>query len=464
MLKDLKALGKESLIYGLSTVGARLLNFLLMPFYTHYLLPAEYGVVATVFSYIAFLNILYQYGMDQAYMRHYAHKEKAFSTAYSCVLVTSVLFSAVLACFPSFWAGLGGLYAAAILFLDSINVLPFADLRMAHKPFYFAGVRLASITLNVVLNIVFLTRFGMGIEGVFLANLLSSLLSVAAVPKRFTFTFDRELFRKLVDYSLPLLPAGLGAMAVQVIDRPILLRLSGEAAVGVYQANYRLGIFMVLLVSMFDQAWRPFFLERADKPDAPAVFARVLTYFTLVLVWLGMALSFFIPDLARLQVAGRALIHESYWPGLPIVPVVLFAYLVNGIYVNLLAPIIISKKTKVIMLATLAGALVNVAANFALIPKFGIGLAVDGLPVHGPGRLPARPRGGGLLPAGRKAEGLGPAGKVHLGPSPRLGLWTLPPSPPRAYNIQDDQEERFPYPFTLPVAPSLRLRLRFFPG
>ena len=147
-------------------------------------------------------------------------------------------------------------------------MLPFADLRMAHKPIYFAGVRLASITLNVVLNIVFLTRFGMGIEGVFLANLISSLLSVAAVPKRFTFTFDRELLGKLVAYSLPLLPAGLGAMAVQVIDRPILLRLSGEAAVGVYQANYRLGIFMVLLVSMFDQAWRPFFLERADKPKA----------------------------------------------------------------------------------------------------------------------------------------------------------------------------------------------------
>ncbi|OGR44293.1 MAG: hypothetical protein A2X35_02375 [Elusimicrobia bacterium GWA2_61_42] len=381
MLKDLKALGKESLIYGLSTVGARLLNFLLMPFYTHYLLPAEYGVVATVFSYIAFLNILYQYGMDQAYMRHYDHKEKAFSTAYSCVLVTSVLFSAVLACCPSFWAGLGGigaergnlvLYAAAILFLDSINVLPFADLRMAHKPFYFAGVRMFSITLNVVLNIVFLTRLHMGIEGVFLANVISSLASVAAVPKRFTFTFDRELFGKLAAYALPLLPAGLGAMAVQVIDRPILLRLAGEAAVGVYQANYRLGIFLVLVVSMFDQAWRPFFIERADKPGSPAVFARVLTYFTLALVWLGMALAFFIPDLARFQVAGRPLIHESYWPGLGIVPVVLFAYLVNGIYVNLLAPVIIAKKTKVIMLATLLGALVSVAANFALIPVLGI--------------------------------------------------------------------------------------------
>jgi O-antigen/teichoic acid export membrane protein len=381
MFKDLKSLGKESLIYGLSTVGARLLNFLLMPFYTHCLLPEEYGVVATVYSYIAFLNILYQYGMDQAYMRHYAHREKAFSTAYSCVLVTSLAFSLVLAAFPSVWAELGGigagsgklvLYSAAILFLDAINVMPFADLRMSHRPFYFAGVRMASIVLNVALNILFLAYLKMGIEGVFLANLLSSLLSVLAVPKRFTFMFDRELFSKLADYALPLLPAGLGAMAVQVIDRPILLRLAGEAAVGVYQANYRLGIFMVLIVTMFDQAWRPFFIERADKPESRVVFARVLTYFTVGLVWACLALSFFIPDLAHLRVAGRALIHENYWPGLPIVPVVLAAYLVNGIYVNLLAPVIISKKTKIIMFATLAGAAVDVAANFALIPFFGI--------------------------------------------------------------------------------------------
>ena len=381
MFKDLKALGRESLIYGLSTVGARLLNFLLMPFYTHYLPPAEYGVVATLYSYMAFLNIVYQYGMDQAYMRHYSEREKAFSTAYSCVIVSSAALSAVLALSPGFWAKLGGLgaargnlvlYAAAILFLDGINVLPFADLRMSHKPYYFAGVRMASIVLNVALNVFFLTRLHMGIEGVFLANLCSSLFSVAAVPKRFSFSFDPGLLRKLVDYSLPLLPAGLGAMAVQVIDRPILLRLSGEAAVGIYQANYRLGIFMVLVVSMFDQAWRPFFIERADKPEGPPVFARVLTYFTVSLLWLWLALSFFIPDLALLRVAGRPLIHQSYWPGLPIIPVVLFAYLMNGVYVNLLAPIIISKKTKIIMAATLAGAAVNVAGNFALISNFGI--------------------------------------------------------------------------------------------
>lgn len=381
MLKDLKSLGKESAIYGLSTVGARLLNFLLMPFYTHYLLPAEYGVVATLFSYIAFLNIFYQYGMDQAYMRHYGDREKAFSAAYSSVLVTCGIFSLALAAAPGFWAGLGGigvqhsrlvLYSAAILFLDGINVLPFADLRMAHRPLCFAGVRLLSIVLNVALNIFFIAWLRMGIEGIFIANALSSLFSVAAVPRRFSFHLDREMLAKLLSYALPLLPAGLGAMAVQVVDRPILLRLSGEAAVGIYQANYRLGIFMVLLVTMFDQAWRPFFLERAGKPESEKIFARVLTYFVLVLVWLGLTLSFFIPDLVKLRIAGKDLIHPAYWPGLKIVPVVLLAYLVNGIYVNLLAPVIIARKTKVIMLAALCGAAMSIAANFALIPLLGI--------------------------------------------------------------------------------------------
>ncbi len=369
------------MIYGSSTVGARLLNFLLMPFYTHYLLPAEYGVVATVFSYIAFLNIVYQYGMDQAYMRHYGDRERAFSAAYSSVLVTCGFFSLALAAAPGFWAELAGigaaryrlvLYSAVILFLDGINVLPFADLRMGHRPVYFAGVRLCSIALNVALNIVLISRFRMGIEAVFAANVISSLFSVAAVPKRFSFRLDREMLGKLFDYALPLLPAGLGAMAVQVIDRPILLRLAGESAVGVYQANYRLGIFMVLLVSMFDQAWRPFFLERAGRPDSGRIFARVLTYFVAGAVWVGLALSFFIPDLAAMRIAGRTLIHPDYWPGLRIVPVVLFAYLVNGVYVNLLAPVIIAKRTKVIMIAALCGAAVSVAANFALIPSLGI--------------------------------------------------------------------------------------------
>ncbi|OGR73157.1 MAG: hypothetical protein A2089_12500 [Elusimicrobia bacterium GWD2_63_28] len=384
MFKDLKALGKESLIYGLSTVGARLLNFILLPFYTHYLVPAEYGIVAAVFSYIAFLNIVYHYGMDQAYMRHYADREKAFPSAFACLAATSLLLTLLLCSAAPFWAGVSGIgagnarlvwYAAAILLLDTVTIIPFADLRMRHKALRFAGVRTASIVINVALNVIFLRYMGLGLESVFLANVISSAAAaLLLIPEFRTLSLKADLpvLRDLLAFALPLLPAGLGAMAVQVLDRPIMLYLSDTASVGVYQANYRLGIFMMLVVSMFDQAWRPFFIERSYRPDAAPVFARVLTYFVFGGLWLWLGLSFFIGDLARLRVAGVNLIHPDYWSGLGIVPLVLAAYLLNGVYVNFLAPVIIAKKTGVILSVTLAGAAVSIAGNFALIPPFGM--------------------------------------------------------------------------------------------
>jgi O-antigen/teichoic acid export membrane protein len=384
MFKDLKALGKESLIYGLSTVGARLLNFILLPFYTHYLLPAEYGVVAAVFSYIAFLNIVYHYGMDQAYMRHYSDRARAFPTAFTALAATSALLTLLLCSAAPFWAAVSGIgaehaklvyYSAAILLLDTVTIIPFADLRMSHRALRFAGVRTASIVINVALNVVFLKYLGLGLESVFLANLLSSAAAALLLAPELRAAWGRvdlPVLRQLLAFALPLLPAGLGSMAVQVLDRPIMLHLSDTASVGIYQANYRLGIFMMLVVSMFDQAWRPFFIERSQRPDSAPVFARVLTLFTLGGLWLWLGLAFFIADIARFSVAGVNLIHPGYWGGLGIVPVVLAAYLLNGVYINFLAPVIIAKRTGIILGVTLAGAGVSVAGNFALIPPFGM--------------------------------------------------------------------------------------------
>ncbi|MCM2267802.1 MAG: oligosaccharide flippase family protein [Elusimicrobiales bacterium] len=384
MLKDIKVLGKESLVYGLSTVGARLLNFLLMPFYTHYLVPAEYGVVAAVFSYIAFLNIVYHYGMDQAYMRHYADREKTFPAAFACLGATTLALTLLLCLFAPFWASASGIgaenyrlvwFSAAILLLDTITIVPFADLRMRHRALRFAGIRTASIALNVALNVAFLGYAGLGLEGVFWANIISSgLAALLLLPefKQLSLKVDRPALRGLLAFALPLLPAGLGSMAVQVLDRPIMLHLADKATVGVYQANYRLGIFMMLVVTMFDQAWRPFFIERSHRPEAPGVFARVLTYFVFGGLFLWLALAFFVGDLARLRLAGVNLIHPDYWGGLGIIPLVLAAYLLNGVYVNFLAPVIIAKRTGAILAVTLAGAAVSVAGNFALIPAFGM--------------------------------------------------------------------------------------------
>ncbi|MEA3307062.1 MAG: oligosaccharide flippase family protein [Elusimicrobiota bacterium] len=385
MFKDIKLLGKESAIYGLSTVIARLLNFFLLPFYTHYLTTGDYGIVATVFSYIAFLNILYQYGMDQAYMRYSKENEKTFTSAFAMVFIVSLVFTLILTGNSEFWANASGIkfqnaelikYAAIILFLDALSIVGFAELRMSHKASYYAFIRVMSIVINLSMNILLIAKLGFGIQGVFIANIVSSSITMVFLAplyiKRLKFEFDGALAYKLLSFALPLLPAGLGAMAVRVIDRPILLKFSGESAVGIYQANYKLGIFMMLFVSMFDQAWRPFFIERAESADAPKLFARVLTYFLLAGGWIFLAVSFFIEDLVKIRIAGTALIHCDYYAGLSLVPIILGAYLFYGLYVNFLAGIIIRKKTKWIMIAALIGAGANILLNLKLIPLYGM--------------------------------------------------------------------------------------------
>ncbi len=386
MFKDLKALGKESLIYGLSTVGARLFNFLLLPFYTHYLTPADYGVSAALFSYIAFFNILFQHGMDQAYMRYYGEREKSLPAAFYGVAAVSLALAALLCAAPSALAGAAGIgaangrlvvYSAFILLFDALSAPLFADLRMAHKALHYALLRFLTVAINVGLSLFLIIHLGRGVLGIFEANIWSSavallLVLAPALGPLLKPCFDLALYRRMLAFALPLVPAGLGSMAVQVIDRPILLRLADESTVGIYQANYRLGIFMMLIVSMFDQAWRPFFIERSAKPDSPALFARVLTFFTIGASWLALGLSFFIADMVKFHVFGKPLIHPAYWGGLGLVPVVLWAYVFNGMYINFLAPVIIARRTGYIMGATLLGAAVNVGANFLLIPVYGM--------------------------------------------------------------------------------------------
>ncbi|MGH2567689.1 MAG: lipopolysaccharide biosynthesis protein, partial [Bacteroidota bacterium] len=277
MIDKILRLGKDAAIYGLSSILGRFLNFLLVPFYTNYLLPSEYGVVANIYAYIAFVLILYGYGMEQAYMRfvvspEHGDKRDNFSTPFFSLVVTSLLFSGLIHLFSAPAAALIGVdpsqsaligYAAWILCFDTLMAVPYASLRMDQKAKTFAALRVFHIVLNVVLNIVLIVGFGMKADGVLLANLAASLLTFLVLLKltghQLVPKFSSKLYRELLRFGLPYIPAGLAGIALQVIDRPILKALTDDATVGVYQANYRLGVLMMLVVSMFDYAWRPFF-------------------------------------------------------------------------------------------------------------------------------------------------------------------------------------------------------------
>ena len=391
MREKLKLLGTDTAIYGVSTIVGRFLSFLLTPIYANLLAPGDLGTVATLYAYIAFLNVVYGYGMETAYFKYAATGEvgdarQNFSVPFLSVLLSSLAFSYVLAMNAVPAAALARIpdpdgslvrYAAVILALDAAAVIPFAALRRERKAWTFAAIRIAGITLNVGLNLWFLLALGWGVEGIFVSNVLSSAfvlaLLIPTIVRRLDVRWHGGLYAALLRFGLPNVPAGIATMMIQVIDRPILEALTDRATVGIYQANYRLGIFMMLVVSTFDFAWRPFFLSHSSDPDAKPLFARVLTYYTLLMAAVFLTLSFFLEDIVRIPMFwGRSILPEAYWGGLPIVPVVLLAYVFLGMSGNIVAGIYIEKKTTRLPPITFLGAAVNIIANLLLIPVLGI--------------------------------------------------------------------------------------------
>ena len=390
MRQQLKRLGSDTAIYGISTIIGRALNFLLLPFYTNILLPGEYGIVSYVFSIIAFVNVLYSYGMESAYFKYSSTleigtKEQNFSTPFMALVVSSAVFTLFIVMEAGSIAAAMSIstelhaviyYAAGVLAFDAMAIVPFAALRMERRPRVFARIKFLNILITVVMNILLLVVVRMGVMGIFISNLVASLSTILmllpTIRRNFTIRLDGSLMKALLRFGLPFVPAGLATMAVQVIDRPILRSLTDDATVGIYQANYRLGIFMMLIVQMYDFAWRPFYFSTAKDPNARKIFARVLTYLVLFMCGVFLLVSLFVGDIVKIEFFGHHLIHPSYWVGLDLVPVVLAGYLFLGISNNMSAGIYIEKKTTYMPPIAFVGAVVNVGANYLLIPTMGM--------------------------------------------------------------------------------------------
>jgi O-antigen/teichoic acid export membrane protein len=393
MREKIKELTKDTAIYGISTIVGRFLGFILVPFYTNVdsISTTDFGIYSNIYAYLAFLNIVFIYGMDAAYMKYAsvsneAEKKKTFSNAYLFVLMTTIALAAIMYLFRAPLSGLMEipdhfeklyLYVVGILILDTLALISFADLRLSRKAYKFTFIKLGNIIINLSLNLILVLKYRMGIEAIFIANLAASLFSfVAILPdiiKKLTFKIDKTLLRTMLKFAIPYLPASLAAMVVQVVDRPVVLAMTNESTLGIYQANYKLGIFMMLFVSMFQSAWQPFFLNNAKEKDAKELFSKILTLFLIVssLVW--VVLTLFVEDFARFQfLPGKTIIGEKYLGGIVIVPIILLGYLFNGVYYNFQAGIYIEEKTKYFPYVTGAGAIVNVIVNILLIPVLGL--------------------------------------------------------------------------------------------
>ena len=393
----LKKLAGQTAIYGISTIGVRLLNYLLTPYLTRILTEPEYGVYTDIYSLIPFLLVLLTMGMETGFFRFFnkaetpEEKKTVFRTILGAVALAGTVFFALLLLFlkpvagwmryadnPSFVWLMG-----AIVWLDVLTAIPFAKLRAENRAGRFVVIRLISVIINILFCVFFyyalprigaLSAFwnpGYGPGYAFIANGIQSatvLLMLLPAMRGMTPKIDRKILRPVFLYSLPLLIAGLPGVANEFIDRQLLKFLlpAGEnlAVLGNYGAVTKLAVIMTLFVQMYRYGAEPFFLSNFKKEEFQRTNAEAMKYFVIASVAIFLGITYF-TDLFAL-ILGRDFRSDIY-----LLPIILLANVFAGIVLNLSFWYKHSGLTKFAVVITGTGLVVTVVLNVLLIPRIG---------------------------------------------------------------------------------------------
>ncbi len=376
-----------SSIYALGLGLNRVLDFALLPLYTNFFEPSEYGAVALTLTLLAFGHIVYAMGFGPAFIWYFTthageQRDRMFSGATLVLLISALILSAVVCGFAPAVGGLFGLenrcllvdLAAGVLVLDVLTLLPYSLLRAEARAGVFVACTFATTVVQVCLTAALILFAGMGAEGIFIAMVASSSVNVVLVTWqvrrhfrfRGPFVFPRELLR----FGLPFVPAGLATVAVELIDRIILERLLGTEVVGVYSAGYRIAAVMGLLVKAFDYAWMPYLLEHRN--DAARTARGTLMRFGVLagVLWLGF--WFYGDALLGIQLYGRNIIGPAYRAGAVIIPTIMFGYILAGMAEITMAGVYVRGRAGIVPVAAITAAVVNIGGNYALIPVYGM--------------------------------------------------------------------------------------------
>jgi O-antigen/teichoic acid export membrane protein len=410
-LNPLKRLASQTAVYGVSSIVGRFLNYLLVPLYTYTFAPGDYGVVAEFYAYMGFLAVLMVFGLETGYFRFSSAGDRptdlVFATALRFLIVINggFLLAAVLlqqpvaellrhADHPEYiW------WTAAILALDSVGAIAFARLRAENKALRFAGIKLIEIGANIGLNLFFIllcrqafeadprSTFGrlwdpqIGIGYVFLANLAASALKLVLLTPQLlpglwqlrsgaVAFFDGPLFRQMIRYSLPMVVIGLAGIVNEMLDRAALKYLlpyddaTNMAQLGIYSACYKLSILMMLFIQAFRYAGEPFFFAYAKERDAKQLYSLVLTWFVIFCVFIFLLVTLFLDVF-------QYFVGAAYRDGLSVVPVLLVANLLLGVYVNLSVWYKLTDRTLLGAWVALTGAAITVVMLWVLVPIYG---------------------------------------------------------------------------------------------
>ncbi|MDP4261055.1 MAG: oligosaccharide flippase family protein [Bacteroidota bacterium] len=407
-MSSIKKLAGQTIWYGLSSIAARFINYLLTPYLTYKFLDWQYGEMSIVYAFIPFMNVIYTYGMETAFFRfaNKADKNNVYNSTSISLIISTVLLSFVLILLQHPLSALLQIkqhpeylsMAAAIIGLDALTTIPFAKLRQDGRPVKFALTKVGGICINIISVYFFLSvcptlakdpnswvqvwyNKDWAVGYVLLANLIQNIVTLLLLLKQFLgfeWKFDKRLWKEMMIYGLPLIIAGFAGMINETFDRimlgwwaPVTHKKSvllavreAKAQVGIYSACYKLSILITLAVQAFRMGAEPFFFKQSTEENAPRVYARVMKFFVITLCLMFLVVMLYL-DLWKNFIRNPAM-----WKGLKVVPILLLANMFLGIYYSLSIWYKLGNKTLAGAWITLIGAIITLAINYFLIPVY----------------------------------------------------------------------------------------------
>jgi O-antigen/teichoic acid export membrane protein len=399
-VKEVRKLAGQTLIYGFGTIVPRFLNYAILTFfYTRIFEKAQYGVVTELYAWMVLLLIVLTYGMETGFFRFAQKKEdyeKVYSTALLSLFITSVFFVILVFIFISPVSAFLNYknnhdyirMFAAIIAIDAVSAIPFARLRKENRPVVFSVIKITNVIITIAAVMFFLkiapgiyeNNHGWfrkvynpdyGVGYVFVANLIGSSVTLAMLLPfiiKTKFVFDKSIWLKMINYSFPLLIAGLSGSINDMLDKVILRRMIGEenglATVGEYGAGYKIAVLMALFIQMFRFAAEPFFFERAKHENAKETYAFVMKYFIIIMLILFLFINLYMPGI-------QYFLGKSYRSSLVVVPMISMAYLLYGIYINHSIWYKLNDLTRFGAYIAIAGAIITIFINVLFIPHYG---------------------------------------------------------------------------------------------
>lgn len=399
-MNEVRTLAKQTIIYGFGTIVPRFLNYgILTFFYTRIFTKAQYGIITELYAWMVLLLIVLTYGMETGFFRFSQKKEdyeKVYSTTLLSLICTSTFFLAFVFIFIAPVSALMK-YSdhhdyirmfAAILAVDAVTAIPFVRLRKENRPVIFSIIKISNVIITLFAALflllwaphiysnshgwfrqVYNPDYGVGY--VFVANLIgsvSTLIMLMPYILDIKIQFNRAIWTKMIQYSFPLLIAGLSGSINDALDKVILRRMIGEktglATVGEYGAGYKVAVLMGLFIQMFRFAAEPFFFERAKHENAKTTYAFVMKYFVLIMLVVYLGINLYISGI-------QLILGRDLREGVKVVPIVSMAYLFYGIYINHSIWYKLNDLTRFGVYITVIGAVITILINVLLIPVYG---------------------------------------------------------------------------------------------